>query len=54
MKNYELISIEITQADDVIATSSEVETERIPLIYGTDNASYNFMSNNVDESSYNT
>ncbi len=54
MKKYERISIEITESGDVVSTSSEVETERIPFVYGADDASFTPMSYNINQSSYNT
>ncbi|MBR2466171.1 MAG: hypothetical protein IKB38_04500 [Clostridia bacterium] len=54
MKKYERISIEISESGDVVSTSSEVETGKIPFAYGADDASYSPMSYGVNESSYNT
>lgn len=50
MKEYKRISLEIINSDDVLATSSEVETGRIPFSLGSDEKS--MMTYSVDSSSF--
>ena len=41
MKKYNTVEIEILNSPDVVSTSAEVETERIPLTYSVNESSYN-------------
>ena len=41
MKKYNTPEVEILDASDVVSTSTEVETERIPLMYSVNESSYN-------------
>ena len=41
MKKYNAPEIEIIDSPDVVSTSTEVETERIPLMLPANESSYN-------------
>ena len=41
MKKYNTVEIEILNSPDVVSTSTEVETEKIPLMASINESSYN-------------